>query len=378
MKKLGAVLLVALLSACAKPSDGPTAGNIRSATFPRTNEKIPVIELANAPAATVSAGSLQGASGPGLTALRNTGYNAQRLRRGDVIDITVLDTGEDGLFSPTQSKTLNLGRFTVDQGGSVNIPFVGKQRVVDSTPEGLQSQVVAGLKGSAVNPQAVVTVVDKPTSAVMLGGAVKNPGKITLTARQERVLDALNQAGGPTVAPGAATVTVVRGSHRASAPLDRVMREDRQNIRLSPDDQIMIDGDAASYTALGAFKSAGEFQFEAGKLTLAQAVGRAGGLLDDRADARNVYVFRNEIIQVPSATAPGAKGPVATATTMRPVIYHVNMRDASSIALMQLFQMQKGDVLYASNAPLVDSAKLLTVFQKSVPTAAAPLPGSGN
>lgn len=275
MKKLGAVLLVALLSACAKPSDGPTAGNIRSATFPRTNEKIPVIELANAPAATVSAGSLQGASGPGLTALRNTGYNAQRLRRGDVIDITVLDTGEDGLFSPTQSKTLNLGRFTVDQSGSVNIPFVGKQRVVDSTPEGLQSQVVAGLKGSAVNPQAVVTVVDKPTSAVMLGGAVKNPGKITLTARQERVLDALNQAGGPTVAPGAATVTVVRGSHRASAPLDRVMREDRQNIRLSPDDQIMIDGDAASYTALGAFKSAGEFQFEAGKLTLAQAVGRA-------------------------------------------------------------------------------------------------------
>lgn len=378
MKKLGTVLLMALLSACAKPSDGPTAGNIRSATFPRTNEKIPVIELANAPAATVSAGGPQSASGPGLTALRNTGYNAQRLRRGDVIDITVLDTGEDGLFSPTQSKTLNLGRFTVDQSGSVNIPFVGKQRVIDSTPEGLQSQVVAGLKGSAVNPQAVVTVVDKPTSAVMLSGAVKTPGKIVLTARQERVLDALNQAGGPTVAPGAANVTVVRGSQRASAPLDRVMREDRQNIRLSPDDQIMIDGDAASYTALGAFKSAGEFQFEAGKLTLAQAVGRAGGLLDDRADARNVYVFRNEIIQVPVARASGAKGPVATTTSMRPVIYHVNMRDASSIALMQLFQMQKGDVLYASNAPLVDSAKLLTVLQKSVPTAAAPLPGSGN
>ena len=378
MKKLGTVLLMALLSACAKPSDGPTAGNIRSATFPRTNEKIPVIELANAPAATVSAGGIQSASGPGLTALRNTGYNAQRLRRGDVIDITVLDTGEDGLFSPTQSKTLNLGRFTVDQSGSVNIPFVGKQRVIDSTPEGLQSQVVAGLKGSAVNPQAVVTVVDKPTSAVMLSGAVKTPGKIVLTARQERVLDALNQAGGPTVAPGAANVTVVRGSQRANAPLDRIMREDRQNIRLSPDDQIMIDGDAASYTALGAFKSAGEFQFEAGKLTLAQAVGRAGGLLDDRADARNVYVFRNEIVQVPVARASGAKGPVAMATSMRPVIYHVNMRDASSIALMQLFQMQKGDVLYASNAPLVDSAKLLTVFQKSVPTAAAPLPGSGN
>ncbi|GAK69829.1 polysaccharide biosynthesis/export family protein [Agrobacterium rubi] len=378
MKKVVSVLLLVLLSSCAKPSDGPTAGNIRSAKLPQTNEKIRVVELANAPAASVSPSLVESASGPGLAALRNTGYNAQRLRRGDVIDITVLDTGEDGLFSSTQSKTLNLGRFTVDQSGSVNLPFVGKKRVIDSTPEGLQSQVVAGLKGSAVNPQAVVTVVDKPTSAVMLSGAVKTPGKIALTARQERVLDVINQAGGPTVAPSAATVTVVRGTQRASASLDRVTREDRQNIRVSPDDQIMIDGEASSITALGAFKSAGEFQFETGKLTLAQAVGRAGGLLDDRADARNVYVFRNEVVQVPSTSVAGSKGPAAVATSIRPVIYHVNMRDASSIVLMQMFQMQKGDVLYASNAPLVDTAKLLTVFQKSAATAAAPQPGASN
>lgn len=378
MKKVASVLLLALLAGCAKPSDGPTAGNIRSATLPKSNEKIRVIELADAPAAPLLQSSLESANGPGLTALRNTGYNSQRLRRGDVIDITVFDTGEDGLFSSTQSKTLNLGRFTVDQSGSVNLPFIGKKRVIDSTPEGLQSQVVTGLKGSAVNPQAVVTVVDKPTSAVMLSGAVKTPGKIALTARQERVLDVINQSGGPTVAPAAAQVTVVRGSQRASASLDRIMREDRQNIRVSPDDQIMIDGDASSFTALGAFKSAGEFQFETGKMTLAQAVGRSGGLLDDRADARNVYVFRNEIVNVPTRAPAGSKDPIAFTSTMKPVIYHVNMRDASSIALMQLFQMQKGDVLYASNAPLVDSAKLLTVFQKSVPTAAAPQPGGSN
>lgn len=378
MKKVVSVLLLALLSACARPSDGPTSGNIRSATLPQTNEKIPVIELANAPASTSAASFLSSSTGPGLTALRNTGYNSQRLRRGDVIDITVLDTGEDGLFSSTQSKTLNLGRFTVDQNGSVNLPFIGKKRVTDSTPEGLQNQVVSGLKGSAVNPQAVVTVVDKPTSVVMLSGAIKTPGKMPLTARQERVLDAINQAGGPTVAPGAATVTIVRGQQRASATLDRVMREDRQNVRLSPDDQIMIDGDASSFTALGAFKSAGEFQFETGKLTLAQAVGRAGGLLDDRADSRNVYVFRTETVIVPPVGPIASKERAEVITRTRPVIYHVNMRDASSIALMQMFQMQKGDVLYASNAPLVDSAKLLTVFQKSVPTAAAPQPGSSN
>ena len=89
-------------------------------------------------------------------------------------------------------------------------------------------------------------------------------------------------------------MTLVRGKQRASAQLDRVMAEDRQNVYLLPDDQLLLEGDAPSFMALGAFKSAGEFEFEKGKLTLAQALGRAGGLLDDRADARNFYVFRNQ------------------------------------------------------------------------------------
>ncbi len=113
-------------------------------------------------------------------------------------------------------------------------------------------------------------------------------------------------------------------------------------------------------------------------MTLAQAVGRAGGLLDDRADSRNVYVFRTEEVPLRSVGQTASKERAEILTQKRPVIYRVNMRDASSIALMQMFQMQKGDVLYASNAPLVDAAKLLTVFQKSVPTAAAPQPGSAN
>jgi polysaccharide biosynthesis/export protein len=377
MKKIVPLLLVALLSACAKPSDGPSAGSIRSATFPHSADRIPVVELANAPAATAGTSTaFINSSDPGLKALRGGAFNQQRLRVGDVIDVTVLDTGEDGLFSSTQSKTLNLGRFTVDQSGTVTMPFVGKQRVTDSTPEGLQSRIVAGLKGSSVNPQAVVTVVDKPTSAVVVSGGVKNPGKFPITARRERVLDVISEAGGASAAPTAAMVTVVRGSQRASAMLSRIMNDPKQNIHLVPGDQVMVDDEAASFTALGAFKSTGEFQFETGKLTLAQALGRAGGLADNRADARNVYFFRNQIVEVPVTSATGSKEPVASSTTSKPIIYHINMKDASSIMLMQLFQMQKGDVIYATTASTVDAAKLFTVYDKPSIGFVAPAPGS--
>ncbi|NKJ71196.1 polysaccharide export protein [Rhizobium leguminosarum bv. viciae] len=376
MRKLAPLVLVAVLSACARPSDGPTAGGFYNATAPQTNERIPVVRLSEAPMGPVTVTPLAyAATDPGLSLMRSSGFADTRLRRGDVIEVTILDTGEEGLFSSTQSKTLNLGRFTVDSTGNVTLPFVGKQRVVDSSTEALQTRIVTGLKGSAVNPQAVVTVVDRPSSGITVNGDVRAAGRFPLTARKERVLDAVALAGGASSAPGSATVTLMRGKQRATVPLQRVIDDNKQNVYLLPDDQIYIDKDSPTFTAFGAFKSVGEFEFEPGRLTLAQALGRAGGLLDDRADARNFYVLRNQPVYTQVAAA-NAKTPVPAVASTKPVIYRVDLKDVSNLALMQRFQMMDGDIIYASNASLVDFAKLFNVYQKSVPTAAAPIPGS--
>ncbi|MEZ2223292.1 polysaccharide biosynthesis/export family protein [Rhizobium sp. RCC_161_2] len=376
MRRLAPIALMVVLSACARPSDGPDAGNIYNATLPHSGEKIPVIALADAPMGSAVAAPAYAPTDQGLARFRSSGFSDTRLRRGDVIDVTVLDTGEDGLLSSTQSKTLNLGRFTVDQQGFVTMPFVGKQRVLDSTPEGLQTQIVNGLKGSAVNPQAVVTVVDKPSSAVTVDGKVRTAGRFPLSARKERVLDAIALAGGASSAPGSATVTLTRGSQRATAPLDRVLQDDQQNVRLLPGDQLFVSDNTPSFTALGAFKSVGEFPFEPGKMTLAKALARAGGLLDDRADSRNFYLFRNQNVYSQAAATAGKTTAAPAVVSVKPVIYRVNLKDVSNFVLMQRFQMQDGDTLFASNAGMVDAAKLLTVYQKSVPTAAAPVPSA--
>ncbi|MCQ1574731.1 polysaccharide export protein [Neorhizobium galegae] len=376
MRKLAPCVFVAVLCACAAPSDGPTAGRFYDATDPQTGQKIPVVRLANAPMEPFNPAPLgYSATDQGLSVLRSTGFADSRLRRGDVIEVTILDTGEEGMFSSTQSKTLNLGRFTVDSAGTVTLPFVGKQRVLESSPEALQARIASGLKGSAVNPQAVVSVVEKPTTGFTVNGDVRAAGRFPLTARKERVLDAIALAGGASSAPTAATVTVIRGKQRASAPLERVLNEDRQNIYLLPEDQVYIGKDAPSFTAFGAFKSVGEFEFEPGKLTLMQAFSRAGGLLDDRADASNFYVVRNQPVHSQVAVANAAKNPGTAVMTTKPVIYRVDMKDVANLSLMQRFKMADGDILYASNSGLVDFAKLFTIYQKSAPTAAAPLPG---
>ncbi|MFD1745000.1 polysaccharide biosynthesis/export family protein [Rhizobium helianthi] len=380
MRKIGAILVCLVLAACARPSDGPSPSSFYNAKDPATGKNIPVVRLTQASLPVGSNAPLAyNPADPGLSIFRSGGSGDVRLRRGDVIEVTIFDTGEEGLFSSANSKTLPLGRFTVDASGNVNLPFVGKQRVLDSSPEALQSRIVGGLKGSAVNPQAVVTVVDRPGNAVTVGGSVRSPGRFPLSARKEKVSDAIAMAGGALSAPASATVTLMRGSRKATAPLSRVLNEERQNVYLLPDDQLFIQDAAPSFTVMGAFKSTGEFKFEPGQLTLAQAIGRAGGLLDDRADASQIYLLRN---QTTYTTVHSGAGKALTSTTMvsnKPVIYRADMKDISNLALMQQFQMANGDILYAGNSGLVDFAKLFNVYQKSpnLPAAAPPVaPGN--
>ncbi len=371
-----------MLTACsAVPSDGPSAGAIRNATAPGTDNDIPVIDIAEAPVsayAPVSAMVAGTVSGEGLARLQSSGFSGQRLRRGDVITITVFDTGEDGLFSSTSSSRLDLGQFTIDDSGFVTLPFVGRQRAVESTPEALQTQIVNGLRGSAVSPQAVVTVVDRPSSTITVNGAVRAAGQFPLTAKRERVLDAIALAGGAEGEPGATTVTLARGSQRASAPLSRVLAEDRQNVYLQPDDQVFVEGDAPSFTAFGAFGSNGEFAFETDQLTLAQAIARAGGPQQDRADARNIYLFRAQSIEAATYFPTAGKDGLTAASVPAsgPVIYRINLRDPANFLIAQRILMRDGDILYATNAPLANVAKLFTTFQKAAPAQIAPQPGS--
>ena len=67
-----------------------------------------------------------------------------------------------------------------------------------------------------------------------------------------------------------------------------------QNIVLQRDDVVTASFQPYTFTVLGAAGKNDEIRFEGIGLTLSQALGRIGGLQDDRADARGVFLFRSE------------------------------------------------------------------------------------
>lgn len=71
-------------------------------------------------------------------------------------------------------------------------------------------------------------------------------------------------------------------------------QEPEQNIPLIAGDVITLIHQPLSFTVLGAAGKNSEIDFEAKGISLTQALGRAGGVLDTRTDAHGVFVFRFE------------------------------------------------------------------------------------
>jgi len=103
-----------------------------------------------------------------------------------------------------------------------------------------------------------------------------------------------------------------------------------------------------------------QVSFGAQEITLAQALAKAGGLLDLRADPAGVFLFRFEPPAVVGAlkAQPLAIGPGGTS----PVVYRLDLSDANSYFFAQRFPVEDKDVIYVANARLNELQKFFTLL----------------
>ena len=111
------------------------------------------------------------------------------------------------------------------------------------------------------------------------------PGVLALNSVGERLLALIARAGGPKFEAIESYVTLQRDGKRVKVLLSRVVHDPRENIFIRPNDVIFITREAPTFTALGAlnqnvFGFNSEIPFDVETLTLAQAIGKAGGLND--------------------------------------------------------------------------------------------------
>jgi polysaccharide export outer membrane protein len=296
---------------------------------------------------------------------------------GDVLDVSIWEAPPAALFGTAGASDLYTGangaplitRNTplpdqmVGAAGTIIIPFAGPIQAAGRTPEEIAANIRTRLNGKAHDPQVVVRVARNATFNVTVVGEVANSVRMPLTPRGERLLDALATAGGVRQPVGKMTIQLTRGDKVEAMPLEAVIKDPSQNIRLQADDVVTLLFQPYSFTVLGAAKSNQEIPFEGTGLTLSQALGRMGGLDDQRANPKGVFIFRFED---PNVFAASGTTVATTKDGKVPVIYRVNMRDPATLFVAQSFPIKDKDVVYISNAPLADFAKFLQAVSQVV------------
>ena len=280
---------------------------------------------------------------------------------GDVLTVTLFESAAGGLFFPIEGglrngNFLTLPNQIVDNKGDITIPYAGPIRAAGHTPQEIQTEIVDALKSRALEPQAVVTVVERRNAMISVLGEVNAAVRFPASTSGERVLDAISRAGGLRDHGQDTWVMVDRNHKVAVAPFEALVYEPANNIYVRAQDVVYVYKEPQTFLAFGATGKQGQIQFEAWRLTLAEGLAKAGGLLDDRAEPGWVFLYRSERQKV--AQELGAKCAVTDGPYV-PVIYEIDLRSPPSMFLATQFPMRNKDVIYISNARSVEGTKFM-------------------
>lgn len=297
----------------------------------------------------------------------------QVVRPGDILDVSIWEAPPAALFGASggelrasnnlqTSHQVGLPQVQVGPTGRIFVPFAGSIPVVGRTPEQIQNDIVLRLQGKAHIPQAIVRIAQNTTANVTVVGEVANSVRMPLTPKGERLLDALAQAGGTRQPINKMTIQVTRGGEVVAMPLSAVIGNPRQNIVLAKDDVITAIYQPFSFTVLGAAGRNEEISFEATGVTLAQALGRIGGIQGERANAKGLFIFRWEAPSVTAATPAAARREDGKV----PVIYRINLKDPATFFVAQQFEMENRDIVYVATAPVTEFQQFVGLVASSV------------
>ncbi|MCW9698301.1 polysaccharide biosynthesis/export family protein [Avibacterium sp. 20-129] len=296
------------------------------------------------------------------------GYNGM-VDIGDILDISIWEAPPAVLFGSTltdtsdgSAKLTKLPEQMVNKRGRITIPFIGSITVKGKTPEVIQTEIVRRLSSMANHPQAIVRVVQNNSanvSVIRQGNSIRMP----LTSHGERVLDAIAAVGGVQADIQDVSIQLTRGTQVKSISFESLVSDPSQNIPLRSGDVLTLLNSPLSFTGLGAVGTNRQIKFSTKGLSLAEAIGQMGGLIDTRSDPSGVFVFRYTPFNKLSLVDQDIWRSRGYDNGMDvPTVYQIDLLKPKSLFVLQRFPIQDKDVIYVSNAPLAEFQKFLRMI----------------
>jgi polysaccharide export outer membrane protein len=291
-----------------------------------------------------------------------------RIAVGDSVVVAIVSTSETGFLDFSQSAISPISQTVlpaqqVDAKGRIHVPPAGRVRVAGLDEAAVERRLTARLGEILVNPTVIVRVADRAKARAAILGSVAAPGRYSLDPEATRLLDLIGEAGGQSGRPEDLQLTLTRDGVSATLPLSAILANPAYNIRVWPDDVILIEPPRRQFVALGAFGASGRaIDIDRDEYSLAEAMSAAGGLRTSQADRRGVFVFRPSGRELLGELGVEQAALAAQADPVLPTVYHFDMREPMTFFALSEFQLRDGDLVYVSDAPIAEFNKVFNTF----------------
>lgn len=350
---LALAVIVAGLGACTIPRPGPTMNEIFAGSVLREGDAyiVAVGDRVN------RAANVTPALGFSDDLRRARLLGGDTIRVGDEIAITVFENVPEGLLTTTETAGTTLDQIQVDSQGFIYVPFAGRIRAAGQTPEGLRATIARQLDEQTPDPQIYVSRTGGDGASVSLVGRLGAQGVYPIERPTRSLTAMIARAGGVTVQPQVAKVTLTRGSITDRVWLEDLFNHPELDIALRGGDRVLVQEDTRSFTVLGATGAQSEITFDKPTITGVEALARVGGLDPTRADPTGVFVFRNE----PERIARSVLGKPYLVGDQR-LVYVLDLTAPNGMFLARDFKIRNGDTVYVTEAATVQWNRLISTL----------------
>jgi polysaccharide export outer membrane protein len=140
----------------------------------------------------------------------------------------------------------------VGKDGAITMPYAGTLRVAGSSPIAVSAIIQDRLANRALEPQVVVSDVDRRAGPVSVLGEVSSATRFSLDPGGARILESIARAGGPRFPAYESMVTLQRDGTIYKALLSEIAQIARQNVQLQANDVIYVSHEPRYFIAMGA------------------------------------------------------------------------------------------------------------------------------
>jgi len=374
--RLVAVVVLTLLTGCAgfTPQDAPNSASVynHAALTTGSAQPVPYALIPINPDVLHAANALTENSGGVFGKMRGGDYRDVTIGVGDIVAVTIFEAQSGGLFIPREAGArsgnfIDIPHQQVDQAGNITVPYAGAIKVAGLSARAVSDIIRERIKDRAIDPQAVVSVVEQRGNQISVLGEVNTPLRFGVDPGGIRVMGAIARAGGPKYPSYETKITIKRGGRTYAESMSAVVHHPSEDVLLAPGDVMYVSREPRFYLALGSTPSPGSiggtndrrFTFENDEMSLAEALAKAGGLDGTRADAKSMYVLRLEpktLLQ--QAGVPVDQFPAATV----PTAYQFDLSKPDGMFFADGFKIRNRDVIVVAESPSTEIIKFMNTL----------------